>query len=57
MSDVQNALSSWYSQQSSLVQAEYTYLSDYISLKQNIGNLSMDDIQIINNWMHKHVQS
>jgi outer membrane protein len=57
MTDVQNALSSWYSQRSELTQAEYTFLSDYVSLKQSIGSLSMKDIAVINNWMHKHVQS
>lgn len=57
MSDVQNALSSLHSQRSSLAQAEYTFLTDYVTFKQFVGNLRMTDIQAINNWMHKHVQS
>jgi len=57
MTDVQNALTSYYSQRSTLVQAEYTFLTDYVTFLQSVGTLNMKDIVKINNWMHKHVQS
>lgn len=57
MSDVQNALSSLFSQKSTLAAAQYTFLTDYVTLMQNVGSLKMKDITEINNWMHKHVQS
>ncbi len=57
MSDVENALTNYYVQRSTLTQAEYTFLTTYITFKQQVGNLSMKDIVAINNWMHKHVQS
>jgi outer membrane protein len=57
MVDVQNALSSLYSAKLSLVDAQYTFLTDYVTFKQSVGNLGMHDVRAINNWMHKHVQS
>jgi outer membrane protein len=57
MTDVQNALTTYYSQKSTLVQAEYSFLTSYVTFKQQVGDLSMKDITEINNWMHKHVQS
>lgn len=54
MTDVHNALSSLYSEKSSLLQSQYQFLSDYINFKLNVGNLNINTIALINNRMLNH---
>lgn len=57
MTDVQSALSVWYSEKLSLASAQYTFLIDYITFKKDVGVLTLQDIQTISDRMSGHVRN
>lgn len=55
MVDVLDALTQVYSSENQYMDDQYTYLNSFISLKQQAGTLSMDDLVLLNSWLKKNV--